>query len=135
MRKLSNSLELVQTKSSNIFKIKFHLHSKPLYIGELDILGEGTLVIRKNSNHIFKKLNGIGINYFVLSDQRLHYRWIKIFVDGREYISTRHYYLRVGKPFQFSGYELQICVPISELNLDTIRKFEAGENNQYNLFS
>ena len=133
---VTNSLELVQANSSHLYKIKLILRFQTRFIGTLDKSGEGTLIIHRKKEHILKKINAVGINFELLSSPDIHYKRIKIFCDTKELISTREYYLIKGRTFQFSnkGYELQSFVPIDELNLYTIRKFEIDKSRQGNLF-
>ncbi len=128
--------ELVQLSAQHLFKIRLILPFKTPIIGTLDTSGVGTLILHRKKEHILNKINAIGINYELLSSPDIHYKWIKIFCDNKELISTREYYLIKGRTFQFSskGYELQSFVPIDELTLSTIRKFEIDINRQGNLF-
>ena len=132
----NKSIELVQANVQHLFKIKLILPFQTRFIGTLDKSGVGTLIIHRKKEHILKKINAVGINYELLSSPDIHYKWIKIFCDNKELISTRDYYLIKGRTFQFSnkGYELQSFVPINELTLSTIRKFEIDINRQGNLF-
>ena len=114
----SKSLELVKSNSTHRQRIKLTVHNKPKFIGEIDSsTDDGVLIIRKKPEHIFLKLNAFGINYQLLADEKLHYKWIKIYCSNKEYISTREYYLAKGRVFQFSskGFELQAFIPIDEL--------------------
>jgi len=133
---ITQNLELVQESSQHLFKIKLVLPFQTRFIGTLDKSGVGTLILHRKKEHILNKINAIGINYELLSSPDIHYKWIKIFCCGKELISTREYYLIKGRTFQFSnkGYELQSFVPIDELTLSTIRKFEIDINRQGNLF-
>lgn len=133
----TKSLEIVKSDSSHRQRIKLTVKNKPKFIGEIDLSAlEGVLIIRKKTEHIYHKLNAIGINYQLLADERLHYKWIKIYCGSKEYISTREYFLAKGRVFQFSrkGFELQAFVPIDELNLETIKKYELKKYSQGNLF-
>jgi hypothetical protein len=134
MNKLSESVHLSQTKTPHLYKIFLEIGLRKLCIGQLDTSAEGTLILKKSKEQILKKINAVGINYQLLSEDKIKYKWIKIIIEGREYVSTREYYLMHGKVFHFAGFELQSFVPIDELNLDTIRRFERTKNNQFNLF-
>jgi hypothetical protein len=122
--------------SSHIFDIKLKLDTQTRFIGTLDISDSGTLILKRKKDHIFNKLNAIGINYELLSDTRIKYKWIKIYIENKIYISTREYFLIKGKTFQFGkkGFELQSFVPLDELNIKTIREFENQKNKQGYLF-
>lgn len=134
MFKLNESLHLSQTKTPHLYKIFLEIGLKKLVIGHIDTSGQGTLILKKSPKQILKKINAVGINYMLLSEDKIKYNLIKIIIEGREYISTREYYLIQGKVFHFAGYELQAFVPIDELNIDTIRRFERGKNSKGNLF-
>ena len=99
----TKSLELVQAHSAHLYKIKLILPFQTRFIGTLDTSGNGTLIIHRKKEHILKKINAIGINYELLSSSDIHYKWIKIFCDSKELISTREYYLIKGRTFQFSS--------------------------------
>lgn len=132
--KVIESIHLSQTKTPHLYKIFLEIGLKKLVIGYIDTSGQGALILKKTKNQILNKINAVGINYKLLYEDKLKYNLIKIIIEGREYISTREYYLMHGKVFHFAGYELQAFVPIDELNIDTIRRFERGKNNQGNLF-
>jgi hypothetical protein len=135
---LQEELILVSPKnSSHLYEIRLNLDLKTRFIGVLDITDSGTLILKKKKEHILNKINAIGINYQLLSDTRIKYKWIKIYIDNKIYLSTREYFLLKGKPFQFGkkGFELQCFVSLDELNIETIRKFEIEKNTQLNLFS
>lgn len=134
---ISQHLSLTPHKnSSHIFDIKLKLDTQTRFIGTLDISDSGTLILKRKKDHIFNKLNAIGINYELLSDTRIKYKWIKIYIENKIYISTREYFLIKGKTFQFGkkGFELQSFVPLDELNIKTIREFENQKNKQGYLF-
>ncbi|QQS37039.1 MAG: hypothetical protein IPM56_03540 [Ignavibacteriales bacterium] len=133
----SKHLQLVPHKnSSHLFDIKLQLEFQTRFIGKLDITDNGTLILNRRKEHILNKINAFGINYELLSDERIKFKWIKIFCEKDIYISTREYFLIKGKTFQFGnkGYELQNFVPLSELNILTIKKFEIAKNKQGYLF-
>lgn len=133
---LNQELKLIPQKSSHLFTIKLILEYQTRTIGTLDISGEGTLILHRTKEHIFKKINALGFNYQLLSDERIKFKWIKIYCDNKELITTREYCIMMGKVFQFGkkGFELQCFVPLDELNISTVRKFERNKQRQGFLF-
>ena len=130
-------LELIPTKYPSVFNVSLDLEHQRRSIGKIDFAGEGTFTTLRNERHLFRKTNSLGINYHLLADEKIPFKWIVIDYCGRKLISTRNYFLKKGKAFQFSkkGFELQIFVPINELNIHTAREFEAKQTIQGNLFA
>jgi hypothetical protein len=135
--KYSNEIELLPTKHSGLFIVKLRLEHQTRYIGKIDIAGDGTLITTRKEKHLFKKTNSLGINYELLIDSKIKFKWIIISYNKQKLISTRNYFLKKGKPFQFSnkGFELQIFVPIDELNVNIAQQFEQSLGVQQDLFS
>lgn len=125
-----------QKNSSHLFEIRLNLEFQSRFIGVLDVADNGTLILKRKKEHILNKINAIGINYELLTDERIKFKWIKIYLDNWELISTREYFLIRGKTFQFGkkGFELQSFVSLDELNIATIRKFEIDKQRQGYLF-
>ena len=131
-------LEIVPTKYAHVKNIKYHLQFKAVRLGSVDESGEGTFIATpRTETHLFRKTNSLGINYDLLVDERLKFKWIVIPYCEHKLISTRNYFLKKGKAFQFGkkGFELQIFVPVNELNIHTARKFEFYQVFQENLFA
>lgn len=135
--KSNTSFQLIQTKSSHIFQVKLNLQNQTRYIGTLNSIGDGIFFTSRNSRHLFRKTNSLGLNYSLLSSESIKFKWIVIYYNGKKLISSRNYFLKKGKAFQFSkkGFELQQFVPVDELNLKTVRFFESSTSYQLDLFS
>lgn len=132
---MNKLIELIPTKHHSVFNVQLNLESQTRYIGTLDRAGEGTFTTTRKENHLFRKTQSLGVNYNFLSDKSVKYKWIVISYCGKQLISTRDYFLKKGRAFQFNqkGFELQIFVPVDELNIRTARAFEASQT--LNLFS
>lgn len=129
MKNHANSIQLVQTDRPHVYHVKLNLQGKVRLIGIIDEAGEGTFISIRNSKekHGFHKDGSMGINYELLTSGNIHFKWIVIEYAGRKLVTTREYALQKGRVLQFSkqGYELQVFVPISEMNIHTAREFEA----------
>ncbi len=132
----NKSLELVKSNSQYIYSVKLNLEQQTRYIAKLNTVGDGTILIKRTAKHLFRKTNSLGVNYQLLADERIHYKWIIFDYCGKQYTSTREYFLNKGQAFQFSkkGFELQIFVPLDELNIEAVKKFELSKPSQGNLF-
>jgi hypothetical protein len=134
--KSNQQIALIATKHSHIFTVQLNLGFQTRYIGKIDTAGEGTFIISRSEKHLFRKTNSLGINYSLLTDESIRFKDILITYKGKKLYSTRNYFLKKGKAFQFSnkGFELQIFVPLDELNLQTVKRFEQTFLIQENLF-
>jgi len=134
--KCNKLIQLVPTKSFHIFNIQLNLESQTRFIGKFDTAGEGTFYTSRETKHLFRKTHSLGINYSLLSDESIKFKWIVISYNGQKLYSTRNYFLKKGKSFQFSnkGFELQIFVPLEELNYNTANRFENSLGVQEELF-
>jgi hypothetical protein len=134
--KFNQQIALIATKYSHIFIVQLKLEFQTRYIGKIDTAGEGTFITIRKEKHLFKKTNSLGINYSLLTDESIQFNNIIISYNGKKLFSTRKYFLKKGKAFQFSnrGFELQLFVPINELNLQTVKNFEQSNENQADLF-
>ena len=92
---ISKSLELVQTNSPYIFSVKLNLAQQVRYIARLDSAGDGSLLIKRTAKHLFRKTNSLGVNYQLLADERIRFKWLAFNYCGQKYISTREYFLEV----------------------------------------
>lgn len=142
MNKLNDSIQLIQTDKPHIFNVKLPIQGKSKLIGILDKSGEGTFIAIRKEKHLFRKNNSLGINYELLTSRYIPFKWIVIDYCNRHLVSSREYFLHKGKALQFNkqGFELQIFVPIAEMNVHTARAFEKEQElkkqsgNQSNLF-
>lgn len=135
--KFNQQITLIATKYPHIFTVQLNLGFQIRYIGKIDTAGEGTFIINRNEKHLFRKTNSLGINYSLLADESIKFKNILINYQGKKLYSTREYFLKKGKAYQFSnkGFELQIFVPIDELNLQTVKRFEQSFLIQEDLFN
>jgi hypothetical protein len=135
--KSSKLIELIPTKHSHVFQVQLNLEYQTRYIGKIDTAGEGTFYITRSEKHLFRKTNALGINYSLLSDESIKFKRIVISYCGKKLISTRNYFLKKEKAFQFSnkGFELQVFVPLDELNEKTAQQFEQSFEVQESLFT
>lgn len=134
--KHNNTIELVQTDSPSLYKVKLNLTFETRFIGTLDSSGDGTFTTQRKAQHLFRKLNALGINQELLTSSDIFFKWIVIDFEGKKLVTTRKYFLTKGKSIQFSsqGFELQILLPISEFGIDKARLFEANKTIQSSLF-
>ncbi len=132
-----SKIKLVPTTNKNRFRIQLSLPTETRYIGFLDTSGEGYYITERKKKHIYKKFNSFGVSYDLIHNPNIEFRWIIIRCDGQEYISTRDYFRVNGKVSNFTnkGFELQLHIPIDELNIESIEKFENSYPVQLNFFS
>lgn len=135
--KHNNTIELVQTNSSSLYKVKLNLTFETRFIGTLDNTGDGTFTTQRNPQHLFRKLNALGINYELLNSTDIPFKWILIDFDGKRLVTSRKYFLEMGKYLKFTaqGFEPQIFLPLSKFGVDKARLFEANKTIQSDLFS
>ncbi len=135
--KFNSQIQLLQTKHPHVFIVQLKLEHQTRYIGKIDVSGEGTFLTYRKEKHLFRKSNSLGLSYSLLSDENIKFKWIVISYNGQKLISTRNYFLKKGKAFQFSnkGFELQTFVSLDELNLQTVKRFELSTGTQEDLFS
>lgn len=130
-------LELIPTKYPSVFKVQLNLEMQTRYIGKVDTAGDGTFLTARKPKHLFKKTNSLGINYSLLTDETISFRWIVIDYEGHKLVTSRLYMLTHGKCFKFGsqGFELQCFLPVDEFGLNKAREFEARQVIQENLFA
>jgi len=131
-----NQIDLIPTKQPDIYQVQLSLDFQNRYIGKLDISGEGTFTTSRKPEHLFKKTNAIGINYSLLQDSSIPFKWIFILFGKETLITSRFYFLRYGKVFTFTkaGFETQIFLPVNEFGLSRAKQFESRRCVQQNLF-
>jgi hypothetical protein len=134
---IESRIEIIKANQPNIYTVKLLLPFKTIFLGKIDTKDEGTFITSREEKHLFKKNLSLGINYELLTQTEVPFKWILIKFCGKFLKSTRNYFLTKGKAFAFGkkGYELQIFVPIIELNYQTAVKFEASQNIQPDLFA
>jgi len=137
MKNSKELISLIPTNHSNVYNVRLNLDFQTRFIGKLDMAGDGTFITTRKENHLFRKTNSLGINYSLLSAPDIHFKNICISYNGKNLRSTREYFLKKGKVFQFAGkgFELQCFVPIDEINMNTAKQFERSFCVQDDLFS
>lgn len=132
-----NQIILVPTKQHNIFNVKLNLPFQSRFIGRLDVTGQGTFTTSRKPEHLFRKNNSLGINYSLLTDNNIFFKWIVIQFENHSLVTSRDYFLKFGKCFKFqnSGSELQVFLPLSEFGIEKARYYEAKRLIQQNLFA
>ncbi|MFH1196968.1 MAG: hypothetical protein V1720_14820 [bacterium] len=135
--KCNKQIVLLATKYPHIFNVQLNLEHQTRFIGKIDTSGDGTFITNRLEKHLFRKFNALGLNYALLADESIKFHQIAISFNGKKLYSTRDYYLKKGKAFQFSNksFELQLFVPIDELNLGSVKRFEQSNGHQEELFS
>lgn len=134
--KTNQQIALIATKHSHLFTVQLKLEHQTRYIGKIDTAGDGTFLTKRNENQIFHKTNSVGINYSLLVDESIRFKNIVISYNGKKLYSTREYFLKKGKAFQFSNrsFELQLFICLDELNRPTVRRFEDSNWIQQDFF-
>lgn len=137
MKITTNSISLIPTIHSKVYNVQLYLDFQTRIIGKVDMAGEGTFITTRKESHLFRKTNSLGINYSLLSSPDIHFKNICINYNGKNLRSTREYFLKKGKVFQFAGkgFELQCFVPVSEINMNTAKQFENSIGFQVDLFN
>lgn len=131
----NHSISLFQTEKPNIYAVKLSFQKSFRFIGLLDKSGERTFITLRNAEQRFFKTDSLGINYHLLAHPEIKFKWILIDYCGKKLISTRQYFLKKGKMYEFSskGFEKQLFVPIAELNLEQVNRFEQSRIIQHSL--
>ena len=134
---MKNQIELIPTGNPSIFDVQLKLEFQSRFIGKVDTTGDGTFLTIRKSEHLFKKINAIGINYSLLKDERTPFKWIVIDYQHHKLITSRNYFLTYGKCFKFGnqGFELQCFLPLILFGIDKARLHEAQRTIQHNLFA
>lgn len=129
-------IHLIPTKQPDVYQVQLSLDFQNRYIGRLDISGEGTFTTSRKPEHLFKKLNSIGLNLELLKDTTIYFKWIIINFEFGKLITSRNYFLKFGKCFKFqnSGFELQCFLPVNEFGIGKARLFESRKIVQESLF-
>ena len=134
---MKNQIELIPTGNPCIFNVQLKLDFQSRFIGKLDTSGDGTFSTVRKPQHLFKKLNAIGINYSLLVDDKIPFKWIIIDYQCHKLVTSRNYFLTFGKCFKFQnqGFELQCFLPLDLFGIDKVRYFEAQRTIQQDLFA
>lgn len=131
-----NEIVLVPTKNHTIFNVKLNLPFQSRFIGMLDVTGDGTFTTNRKPEHIFRKNNSLGLNYSLLQDSSIPFRWVLIRFQNQNLVTSRDFFLENGKCFKFQnqGYELQCFLPMDKFGITQARYFEARQCIQQSLF-
>lgn len=131
-----NRIHLISTNQPDVYQVQLSLEFENRYIGKLDVSGEGTFTTSRKPQHIFRKNNSLGINYSLLTDDKIFFKWIVINYESGKLITTRDFFLTHGKCFKFQnqGYELQCFLPMDKFGITQARYFEARQCIQQSLF-
>jgi hypothetical protein len=135
MDKNNEWIVLKQTDRPNTMAVKLETKTESRLIGFIDSVGEGTFLSLRNEKQIFRKSNSLGVNYSLLTDKSISFKWIVLDYCHRNYVSSRDYFLINGTAMQFDGFDLQVFLPLSEFGIDKARKFETEKFSQQNLFN
>jgi hypothetical protein len=125
---------LIPTSTENEFNIRLIGLKKNPFIGKLNLVCEGTFLTNRNDNQILRKNNSIGLNYDLLTDETLRFKWISINYNGNILVTSRSYFLSHGKCYQFKGLDLQCFLPINLFGIHKAREYEAQLIIQLSLF-
>lgn len=120
------------------YQLELDLPMQRRYIGKIDTGGDGgTFFTKRKQKHVFRKTNSLGINYALLNNPNIKFKWIVIDFEGRKLVTSRLYFNTYGKPFQFSkkDFELQVFLPIDEFGIEKARAFEKALGIQTEMFS
>lgn len=132
----TKSIELVETDYPFLYEVKLNLPFESRCIGLLDIRDDGTFTTERKFQHLLRIKNALGINQELLTRLDISYKWIVIYYERQELVTSRKYFLAKGKAIQFSsqGFEPQIFLPLSEFGIEKVRLFEATNFIQGDLF-
>lgn len=119
-----------------IYQVELDLPMQKRFIGQLDFAGEGTFTTKRKEKHLFRKTNSLGLNYALLNNSQINFKWIVIDFEGSKLVTTREYFKIHGKHFQFTNkaFELQVFLPIEEFGVNRAREFEKVRGIQSELF-
>ena len=137
MNKTNKLITLIPTKHPKVYDVKLNLEFETRYIGKIDTAGDGTFISVRNEAHLFRKTNSLGLNYDLLSSEDVHFKNILIIYNGKKLLTTREYFLKKGKIFQFAkkGFELQMFLSLDEFNLKKALEFHRSFGGQIDLFN
>lgn len=131
---MKNNLILKKTQFPYIKKVILNLNGKSREIGKLDSAGQGTFTTSRKPSHLFKKNNSLGLSFNLLKDAEIKFNWISIDYQGRKLVTSRNYFLQFGQVMQFSGFELQVFLPLDLFGIAKSRQFDLMISQQTKLF-
>ena len=136
MQEVSCSIiELAESLKENLLEVKLHLEFETRHIGVICTSSSGTFFCKRNTSHLFRKQNALGINKELLSSPSIKFKWIVIEFAGQRLVTSRKYFLAKGKQFQFGkkGFELQVFLPLDEFGIEKAREFDRNNGEQSSL--
>ena len=71
-------ITLSPTKNPKVFNVHLSLGFETRYIGKIDFTGEGTFITKRKTKHVHNLTNSLGLNYELLYNQEILFKWIKI---------------------------------------------------------
>lgn len=130
-----NQIILTPTKNKSIFDVFLNLPFEKRWLGKIDTTNKSFITTRK-PQHLFKKLNAIGLNLELLKDTAIPFKDIVIEYESQKLITSRDYFLTHGKCFKFGsrGFEYQKFLPLSEFGLSKVEEYESRQCVQQSLF-
>lgn len=136
---MQTNLKLNPTNNSKQFQVQLNLNFQTRYIGKLDVSGEGIFTTSRKHKHLFRIFNAIGINYQLLTDSNIPFKYIKIIYTDENGIkrileTTRNYFFKKGIVKKFNSFELQSLLPLSEFGINKAIQLERNVGVQENLF-
>lgn len=102
---------------------------------KIGTIKDDTFYCKKNERHVLRINNGIGICYDVLRDY--NFKNIEINYLGKKLKTTKDYFLKHSRFFQFGNYEKQKFLPIADFGLEKCieQKTETKTDYQLALFA
>ncbi len=122
-------LKLIPTENDSVFSVQLSLPFETRFIGEISNSGDGTFSTKRIGKHIFRKTKALGINYSLLTSQKIRFKWIVVYLDGVPLVTSRDYFIANSKCFQFGkkGFELQAFLPIALFGRNKVEEFENSQ--------
>lgn len=132
----SHCLRLIPTKHPHIFDVQLSLEGETRYIGRLDISGTGTFHGKRSEKHLHRKLKAWGLNLELLQRADIHFKWIVIDFPGRQFVTSRMFFLYHGSVFNYgnAGFEKQCFLNLDLWGRERAESFERTLGTQGNLF-
>ena len=140
--KKESLLRLIPLKNKHhCYQVELSLPTETRYIGKIDMGGDGgTFFTKRRNENIFRKIGlegSIGINFALLHNPNIKFKWIIVELDGRSLVTSREFVKTYGKQYQFSqkDFELQVFLPIEDFDVNRARAFERVRGIQDDFFT
>lgn len=116
-------IQLRKTKKPHIFLVL--LEKKP--VANLDESGEGTVLLNRTRENLF--CSSLSIDYRLLTDANLSYKWIVISFENRKLVTSRKFFLKHGRIIENEKFknEIPIFLEVNKMNIHLARAFEAEQ--------